>query len=89
MTYIQIVLKKFSMHSCNYTLALVIKGDRSGRSHQCPRNQYKIDQMKSLLYASAVGSIMYAQICTSPDLAFITEMLDRFQKNTRKLLRRS
>jgi chaperone required for assembly of F1-ATPase len=37
--------------------------------------------MKSVPYASAVGSIMYAQVCTCPDLDFITGMLDRFQSN--------
>jgi len=31
--------------------------------------------MKSVPYASAVGSIMYAQVCTRPDLAFMTGML--------------
>ena len=46
-------------------------------------NQLEIDQMRTIPYASAVGSIMYAQVCTHPDLAFITGMLDRFQPNPR------
>lgn len=37
--------------------------------------------MKSVPYASAVGSIMYAQVRTRPDLAFVTGMLGRFQSN--------
>jgi hypothetical protein len=37
--------------------------------------------MKSVLYASAVGSLMYAQVCTRPDLAFVTGMLGRYQKS--------
>ena len=37
--------------------------------------------MKAIPYASAVGSIMYAQVCTRPDLAFVTGMLGRFQSN--------
>ena len=44
-------------------------------------NQLEIDQMRTIPYASAVGSIMYAQVCTHPDLAFITGMLGRFQSN--------
>jgi hypothetical protein len=39
-----------------------------------------IDQMKSVSYASVVGSLMYAQVCTRSDLAFVTGMLDRYQK---------
>jgi hypothetical protein len=37
--------------------------------------------MKSVPYASAVGSLIYAQVCTHPDLAFVTEMLGRYKKN--------
>jgi hypothetical protein len=37
--------------------------------------------MKSVPYVSAVGSLMYAQVCTRPNLAFVTRMLDRYQKN--------
>ena len=38
--------------------------------------------MKTIPYASAVGNIMYAQVCTRPDLAFITGMLGRYQSNS-------
>jgi hypothetical protein len=37
--------------------------------------------MKSVPYASAVGGLIYAQVCTHPDLAFVTGMLDKYQKN--------
>ena len=32
-------------------------------------------------YASAVGSLMYAQVCTRPDIAFAVGMLGRYQSN--------
>jgi hypothetical protein len=38
--------------------------------------------MKLVPYASAIESIMYAQICTHPNIAFITGMLDRYQINS-------
>jgi hypothetical protein len=53
--YLENVLKKFSMHACNHTPATIVKGDKY-ESFQSPRNQYEIDQMKSVPYASAVGS---------------------------------
>jgi hypothetical protein len=37
--------------------------------------------MKAVPYALAVGSLQYAQVCTRPDLAFITEVLGRYQSN--------
>jgi hypothetical protein len=40
--------------------------------------------MKAVPYAYAVESLMYDQVCTRPDLAFITEMLGRYQKNHSK-----
>jgi hypothetical protein len=57
-----------------------MKGDKYGK-FQCPKNEYEAAQMKSIPYASAVGSIMYAQVCTRPDLAFVTGMLGRYQSN--------
>jgi hypothetical protein len=78
--YFERVLKKFNMHKCSGSPAPVVKGDKFG-TFQCPRNQIETDQMKSVPYASVVGSIMYAQVCTRPDLAFITGMLGRFQSN--------
>ena len=53
--YLEKVLKKYSMHACKPSPAPIVKGDRSGK-FQCPRNQYEIDQMKVVPYASAVGS---------------------------------
>ena len=37
--------------------------------------------MKAVPYASAVGSLQYAQVCTRPDLAFVTGILGRYQSN--------
>jgi hypothetical protein len=68
------------MHACNPTPAPIANGVKYV-SFQSPKNQYEIDQMKSVPYASAVGSLMYAQVCTHPDFAFVTGMLGRYQKN--------
>jgi hypothetical protein len=40
--------------------------------------------MKAVPYASAVGSLMYAQVCTHPNLAFVIGMFGRYQKNPGK-----
>ena len=77
--YIEKVLKKFSMHKCSASPAPIVKGDRYG-DFQCPRNQYELNQMKAVPYASAVGSLQYAQVCTRPDLAFVTGLLGRYQE---------
>ncbi|XP_047326735.1 secreted RxLR effector protein 161-like [Impatiens glandulifera] len=37
--------------------------------------------MQKIPYASAVESLMYAQVCTRPDLAYIVRMLGRYLSN--------
>ena len=37
--------------------------------------------MESIPYASVVGSLMYAQTCTRPDISFAVGMLGRYQSN--------
>ena len=68
------------MHKCSASPALIVKGDKFG-TFQCPKNQLEINQMKSVPYALAIRSLMYAQVCTHPNLAFITGMLGRYQSN--------
>jgi hypothetical protein len=77
-TYIEKVLKKINMHKCSASPAPIVKGDRYGE-FQCPKTQYEIDQMKMVPYA--VGSLQYAQVCTRPDIAYVTGLLGRFQSN--------
>ena len=37
--------------------------------------------MRNIPYAFAIGSMMYAQVCTRPDIAFVVGMLGRYQSN--------
>ena len=37
--------------------------------------------MEKIPYASAIGSIMYAMLCTRPDVAFALSVTSRFQDN--------
>jgi hypothetical protein len=66
------------MQKCSSSPAPIVKGDRYGDS-QCPRNQYELNQMKAVSYASVVESLQYAQVCTRPDLGFVTELLADFR----------
>jgi hypothetical protein len=79
-TYLEKILKKYNMHTSKATPAPIVKGDSFG-NFQCPKNQYELDQMKAVPYASAIGSLQYARVCTHPDLAFITGVIGRYQDN--------
>ena len=39
--------------------------------------------MRTIPYSSLVGSFMYAQVCTHPDIAFVVGMLGRYLSNPR------
>nr|GFB23211.1 hypothetical protein [Tanacetum cinerariifolium] len=41
----------------------------------------EMKRMQNVPYASAVGSIMYAERCTRPDFAFTQNITSRFQQN--------
>ena len=79
-TYINKVLERFRMKDCSPSVSPIVKGDRFNLN-QCPKNDLEKEQMKNIPYASAVGSLMYAQVCTRPDIAFAVGMLGRYQSN--------
>ncbi|GKD80370.1 retrovirus-related pol polyprotein from transposon TNT 1-94, partial [Tanacetum coccineum] len=53
-------------------------------AYQCPKNKLEQEEMRLKPYASVVGSLTYAQVCTRPDIAYITGMLGRYQSNPGK-----
>ncbi|RZC20055.1 Serine/threonine-protein phosphatase 7 long form-like [Glycine soja] len=68
------------MKDCSRRVAPIVKGDRFSLN-QCPKNDFEREQMKNISYASVVGSLMYAQVFTRPDIAFAIGMLGRYQSN--------
>ncbi|RVW74582.1 Retrovirus-related Pol polyprotein from transposon TNT 1-94 [Vitis vinifera] len=63
------------------SIAPVVKGDIFCEL-QCPKNDLEKKQMDKIPYASTVGSIMYAQVCTRLDIAYVVGMLGRYQSNS-------
>ena len=50
-------------------------------SKQSPANENEIYDMEKVLYASTIGSLMYAMVCTRPDLAHVIGVVSRFLSN--------
>ena len=48
---------------------------------QCPTTAEDREKMKVIPYASAVGSIMYAKLCTRPDVCLVISIARRYQSN--------
>jgi hypothetical protein len=72
--YIERVLERFKMENCSTSVASIQKGDKFSLM-QCPQNELERKQMEGIPYASAVGSLIYAQTCTRPDINFAVGML--------------
>jgi hypothetical protein len=58
----------------------VAKGDKFSLD-QCPKTELEKSEMYQISYAFLIGSLMYAQVCTHPDIAYITGMLGRYLSN--------
>lgn len=82
-TYIEKMLNKYSMANAKKGLLPILKGRKLSKT-QCPVTDEEIEKMKDIPYASAVGSIMYAMLCTRPDVALAISMAGRFQSNPGK-----
>ena len=79
-SYIEKVLKRFGMQDSKPGDTPVSKGDKFSLE-QCPKNDLETKEMQKVPYASAVGSLMYAQVCTCPDIAYIVGILGRYLSN--------
>nr|GEV86095.1 retrovirus-related Pol polyprotein from transposon TNT 1-94 [Tanacetum cinerariifolium] len=51
-------------------------------SHECPKSE---EDMSRVPYSSAVGSLMYAMVCTRPDLAYAVSVVSRYMHNPGKM----
>ncbi|RVW36529.1 Retrovirus-related Pol polyprotein from transposon TNT 1-94 [Vitis vinifera] len=79
-TYIDKVLQRYGMQNSKPGDTPVAKGDKFSLN-QCHKNSLESQEMQKIPYASAVGSLMYAQVCTRPDIAYIVGMLGRYLSN--------
>ena len=50
-------------------------------SNQRPKTPAEIERMREIPYASAVGSLMYAMLCTRSDICFAVGMVSRYQSD--------
>ena len=78
--YIEKILERFNMNNCSASVVPLQKGDKFSLM-QCPKNDVEHKGMESIPYASVVGSLMYLQTCTRPDISFAVGMLGRYQSN--------
>ena len=78
--YIGRVLERFNMHSAKSASTPLPINTRLSR-RDCPTSGPEGEIMKSVPYAPAVGSLMYAMVATRPDIAHAVGVVSRFMHN--------
>ncbi|KAH9671715.1 Integrase catalytic domain-containing protein [Citrus sinensis] len=78
--YIDKILARFSMENSKTGL-LPFRHGITFSKDQSPKTSEEIERMRRVPYATAVGSLMYAMLCTRPDICFAVWMVSRYQFN--------
>ncbi|CAL1357768.1 unnamed protein product [Linum trigynum] len=76
-SYIQKILSRFGMSSAK-PLNTPSASNVHLSSAYAPQSEAEKEYMSRVPYASAVGSLMYAMVCTRPDLAHAVSVVSRF-----------
>ena len=78
--YIDTILKRFSMENSKRGNVPTQSGIVLSKK-DAPHTEEEKARMKRIPYASAIGSIMYAMLCTRPDVAYALGCVSRYQSN--------
>lgn len=81
--YIEKVLCRFNMDKAKIVSSPLTPNFKL-TDRDCPTSEDEIEEMDRVPYASAVGSLMYAMVCTRPDLAHAVGVVSRFLSNPGK-----
>jgi hypothetical protein len=79
-TYIKKILECFQMNDCKPIDNPIAKGEKLCLE-MCPKTQDEIKKMARVPYANAIGSLMYAMMCTQSDICYAVGLVSRFQSN--------
>ena len=78
--YIDTIVARFGMQDSKKGFVPYRHGIHLSQD-QCPKTPEEIERMRDVPYASAVGSLMYAMLCTRPDICYMVCLVSRFQSN--------
>ena len=81
--YIETILHMFNMQECKPVKVPIPVGVRLS-VEQCLKTQEEEEGMSHVPYASVVGSLMYAMVCTRPDIAHAVGVLSRYMSKPGK-----
>eukprot|EP00253_Pinus_taeda_P022053 PITA_22053 len=81
--FVETMLQRFNVHDSKLVKVPIRVGVMLS-AEQCPKTQEEEEDMSCVPYASAFGSLMYAVVCTRPDIAHAVGVLSRFMSKPGK-----
>ena len=81
--YIQKVLKRFNMQNAK-PVSIPLASHFKLSKEECPKTQEEMAHMSKVPYASTVGSLLYAMVCTRPDISHAVGVVSRYMNNPGK-----
>ena len=81
--YVEKVLKRFNMQN-EKIISIPLASHFKLSKEACPKTQEEMAHMSKVAYASTVGSLVYAMICTKPDIAHAVGFVSRYMNNRGK-----
>ena len=78
--YVRKVLRRFNMLDVK-PVSTPLAAHFKLSSAMCPQSDEDIEYMSRVPYSSAVGSLMYAMVCSRPDLSHALSVVSRFMAN--------
>src|SRR5438128_1260663 len=82
-SYIKKVLHRFNMHDAKSVSTPIAPHFKLSAS-QCSASDEEFEYMSRVPYSSAVGSLMYAMVCSRPDLSYAMSLVSRYMANPGK-----
>ncbi|KAM1402838.1 hypothetical protein ACFX2I_011521 [Malus domestica] len=82
--YLEKLIRKFGVYDSTKPVSTPLAPHFKLSSLQCPKNDKEKLQMKNIPYANLVGSLMYAMVCSRPDIAHAVGMVSRYMHNPGK-----
>jgi hypothetical protein len=79
-TYIKKMLERYHMQDCKPMDTHVDKS-LSLSCDMCPNTLEEKEKISRVPYASVVGSLMYAMICTHPVICYVVRLVSQYQSN--------
>ena len=79
-TYIKKMFKHYHMHDCK-PMDTPVERNLNLSLYMCPKSPEDKEQMSKVPYSSAIGSLMYAMMCTRLDICYVVGLASRFQSN--------